>query len=177
MRNQIILWAMLLVPWLTLFFMKREEIKRYISVGLFSAATSIIIHDVGIRLGIWAVQDIAYPFYSLETYLFGLFPVVTMWVLKFTYGRFWIYMGTNAILDLGFNFFFIGYILPSLGIVSFVGGTPFRGWFITIGHAILVYGFQMWYEGEPFRLRVFGLRLQPAATKPLVRDKNNKDKQ
>jgi len=29
MSNQLILWGMLTAPWLTLFFMKKEDIKRY----------------------------------------------------------------------------------------------------------------------------------------------------
>lgn len=61
-RNQIILWSMFIVPWLTLFFMKKEEVRRYIPVALFAAATSVIIHDVGLRLGFWVIQDVAFPF-------------------------------------------------------------------------------------------------------------------
>lgn len=174
MINQVFLWALFIVPWLTLFLMKREEIKRYIPVALFTSVTSVIIHDTGIRLGFWVVQDVAFPFYSLQTYLFGLLPVLTMWVFKFTNGRFGIYMLTNAILDFGFNFVGFGYILPGLGILSLAGITSFLGWFQTLGHSVIVYGFQKWYEGEPILSSMRRMSLQPAATKPLAGKKTGK---
>lgn len=76
-------------------------------------------------------------------------------------------MGANAVLDLGFNFYFFGVFLPSLGILSLAGITSFQSWFITLGHAVVVYGFQKWYEGEPVRLNVFSLRPHQAAAKPI----------
>lgn len=176
MSNQFILWSMFIVPWMTLAFMKRAEIKRYIPVGLFAGLTSTIIHDVGVSLGFWVVGEVAFPFNSLHTYLFGLLPVLTMWVFKFTNGRFWLYMGTNAVLDLGFNFILFGYLLPYLGILSLVGITSFQGWFITLGHAVIVYGFQKLYEGEPIDLRISRLNPQNAAAKPFFRDKSYEDK-
>ncbi|WP_269083310.1 hypothetical protein [Ornithinibacillus contaminans] len=37
MLNQVILWGILIAPWLTLFFMKKDAIKRYMPVAIFAS--------------------------------------------------------------------------------------------------------------------------------------------
>ncbi|VBB06488.1 Hypothetical protein LUCI_1721 [Lucifera butyrica] len=175
MSNQVILWSMLLTPFLTLFFMKKEDVKRYMPVGLFSAVTSAIIGDVGVTLGFWVHRETAYPLHSLMPFDIGLNLVLTMWVFIFTYRRFWMYMITNAILDIGFDFFLFQYYFPSRDIFNLVGISPFQSYLITLGHALVIYGYQMWQEGILVRSErtTFLGNLQPA-TKPLSRDQENK---
>lgn len=164
MSNQIISWSMLILPWLTLFFMERKEIKHYLPVGLFSIVLTTIIHDIGITFGFWVVEDAAYPFYEMLPYFYGLIPVLTMWVFKFTYGRFWLYIFTNAILDIGFAFFLLSVFFPGRGIYTLVNLASFQVWLINLGHGAVLYVFQILLEGNPVRLRA--LNLQPASTKP-----------
>ena len=142
MSNQVILWSMLIVPWLTLLFMPREETKRYMPVALFATVTSAIIHDAGITLGFWTVGETAFPLHRLTTYIFGLMPVLTLWVFKLTYGRFWLYMVTNTILDIGFNFQFLNVFLPSRGILT-LDVPPLQALPITLVHAVMLYGYQI----------------------------------
>lgn len=86
-------------------------------------------------------------------------------------------MGVNAVLDLGFNFYFFGRLLPGLVILALTGITSFQSWFITLGHAVIVYGFQKWYEGETVRLSVFSLRPQQAAAKPIDKKSQRENEQ
>lgn len=146
MTNQLILWATLIVPWLTLFFMPKEDIKRWMPAALLSMTTSAIIHDMGIRLGFWFVLETAYPYSQLTPYLFGLVPALTIWVFNFTYRNFWVYMATNLILDIGFCYVFLGMILPRLGILT-LGIPPYGVLLINMLHATLLYGYQIWQEG------------------------------
>ncbi|VBB05099.1 Hypothetical protein LUCI_0305 [Lucifera butyrica] len=171
MSNQIILWSMLIVPWITLFFMKKKDIRRYAPAGLFSLALSSIVIDAGVRLGFWTIRETIFPLNEMLSYLYGLFPILTMWVLKFTNGNFIIYMITNAILDIGFSFFLVTNFMPSRGIID-ANVTGFQDWLLALGRAAAIYVYQKWQEGEPIRLRTFGLNLQPAATKPMLKDKN-----
>jgi hypothetical protein len=98
-----------------------------------------------------------------------------MWVFKFTNGRFWIYMLTNAILDIGFAFYFLGVLLPTRGIYALVDISSFQVWLLNAGHATMLYVYQKWQEGE----LVTALRslsspaLQSAASKPFFRGMNN----
>jgi hypothetical protein len=154
--------------------MKREDIKRYMPVALFAIVTTTIVHDVGIRYGFWEVRESAYPFFVMMPYFYGSVPVLTMWIFKFTNGRFWIYMLVNAILDIGFAFYQLGVFFPSKGIYALVGITSFQVWLINIVHAISLYIYEKWQEGElVIALKNFvGASLQPAATKPSFKDKD-----
>lgn len=183
MNNQIILWSMLVVPWLSLFFMKKEDLKRYMPVGVLAVATSVIIGDVGSRLGFWIVRETAYPLYHIMPFNIGLNLALTMWVFKFSYHQFWLYMVTNAILDLSFNFFLFQVVLSSQGIFNLVNISPFQSFLITTAHALLLYGYQKWQEGIFMRSvsPASSQYLQPALAKPLPQDraenslKNEKD--
>ncbi|NLI11287.1 hypothetical protein [Pelotomaculum propionicicum] len=163
MSNQFISWSMLILPWLTLFFMKKEEIKYYLPVGIFAAVLTTIIHDVGITYGFWVVWDAAYPLYEMLPYFYGLIPVLTMWVFKFTYEYFWLYLFFNAILDIGFAFFLLNAFFPGRGIYALANITSFQVWLINIGHALALYAFQILLQGKPLRLR--SLSLQTASAK------------
>jgi len=84
-------------------------------------------------------------------------------------------MLTNAILDIGFAFYFLGTLLPSWGIYALVGITSFQVWLINLGHATMLYLYQKWQESE-FALgikRKSSPIRQAAATKPLFNKKDD----
>ncbi|BBB90191.1 MAG TPA: hypothetical protein PKA28_06490 [Methylomusa anaerophila] len=145
MSNSFIMWLLTLVPWLTLFFMKKEEIKRWMPVAMFAVVLATIIGDIGIRLGVWATREPTFPFSQILPFFYGVMPVLTIWVFKFTYRHFWPYMITNLILDVVFNFFILGYFLPGRGIVDF-NISPLLSLPITLLHAVVIYGYQMWQD-------------------------------
>ena len=166
LTNQIILWSTLIIPWLTLFFMKKEDIRRYLPAALFVMLISAIIIDAGVRLGFWVIKENVFPLNELLPYPFGLYPALTMWILKFTNGNFLKYIVTNAILDLGFAYIWQGYLMSVVtGIVLF-NVTGWQNWLIALGRAILLYIFQKLWEGEPLRLSTLSLSPHPAAAKP-----------
>ncbi len=176
MSQQIISWSLFIVPWLTLFFMKRADIRRYIPAALFTIVTSTIIYDIGIKFEWWVIHGVPYPFYLLQPFLFGLLPVMSMWLLHFTYGRFGMYMVTNLVFDIAFAYFFLGYFTSVNGILSFAGMNRFQNLLLTLGHAVILYVYQMSQEEALVSVfkNLFSRNLQPAATKPLLR--NNDDK-
>ncbi len=174
MGNQILQWSMFILPWLTLFFMKKEDIKRYMPVALFATVMSIIIHDVGVTLRFWTLGASVFPLNQLFPHDFGLMPVLTLWIFKLTYGRFWLYAVTNLILDIGFNFFFLNIFLRNNGIVDLLI-SPLQELPITLLLAVLIYFYQMWQEGIFTRAAAQAIsspNLQPAAAKPLDKDEN-----
>ncbi|MTV50958.1 hypothetical protein GJ688_18745 [Heliobacillus mobilis] len=140
MSNQVFSWILLIVPWLTILFMKEEDRKRYIPSALFTAVTSGIIYQLGMIANLWYFGDVNFP-----VIMYGLFSIAAIWVLKFTYGRFWAYIITNAILDLGFAFL----LFPWFGRREIIGVGPWTGLFvysINFFHSALIYGFQLWQD-------------------------------
>lgn len=128
--------------------MKREEILRYLPVGIFGALTTTVIHDIGIRFGFWAVLKASYPLYEMLPYFYGQIPVLIMWIFKFTNGRVGLFYLVNAIIDIGFTYYFLNIFLPKQGLYELVGITPLGVWFINMMHATLLYIYQKLQEGE-----------------------------
>lgn len=138
--NQLILWMLLVVPLLSLFLMKKEDLKRFMPVTLFTAFTSGIIYEVGIMIGVWYFREIAFPFV-----LYGMFSAVAVWVFRFTYGQFGLYLVTNAIIDLGWAFVIMP-LFNQIGLIGIGRWTPIIIYILSLGHACLLYGYQMWQE-------------------------------
>jgi len=176
LSNQVILWSMLVMPWLTLVFMKKDDIKRFMPVALFSAITSILVVEAGENLGWFIYGEAAYPLRTHSYIIFGLNIVTTMWLFRFIYGRFWIYLVIDTVLNFGFIYLFHVYFLGSRGLFQEVGITPLLNALITTIDGVLVYGYQMWQEGIFVRSEKTSFRadLQPAAAKPLEQDEQDK---
>lgn len=168
MSNSFIMWFLSLAPWLSLFFMKKAEIKQWMPVAMFAVVLATIIGDIGIRLGSWATRESVYPFAQLLPYTFGTMPVLTIWVFKLAYGRFGLYMAVNTILDIVFNFFLLNYFLPIRGIIDF-NISPLLSLPITLLHAVVIYGYQMWQDDVLVNTgKEAEYNVQPAAAKPFA---------
>jgi len=142
MRNQILHWAMFIIPWLSLFFMKKDEIKRYMPVALAAIITSILIYETGIAFRWWVIGEYAYPLHLMPFHI-GLFPVLTMWVFRFTFRKFWIFLLVELALNIGFDFGFLGYFLPAMGILSFEEMSRPVAVCVTTAHGLLLYAYQL----------------------------------
>lgn len=145
MSNQVILWSLIILPWFTLFFMSREDIRRLMPVGLFSSLISIIAVEAGQTLGWFVFGETAFPF-KTPAYIFGLNTITTMWLFYFVYGRFWLYLAIDTVLNFVFIYLFHVYFLGSRGIFYEVGITPWQNALITTAFGIVTYGYQVWQE-------------------------------
>lgn len=140
MNNQVIIWLLLIVPWLSLLLIKKDDIRRYLPSAFFTVFACIVIYFSGIYAELWYSRAVAFPFV-----ICGLMPVITLWVFKFSYGHFLKYIVLNSILDLGFAFV----ILPWFAHIGIFGMRPFTSiiaLFTTLALAAIVYGYQKWQE-------------------------------
>lgn len=141
--NQIILWGTLILPWLSLLFMPKKDIKRYISAGLLSTILCIIVVEIGIRYKWWVIRETTFPFSVMPTYVYGFFPILPVWLLKYTYRRFGLYLA----VDIVFNIVFAFVVLPWFahrGIIDFNAGLIVFIFETII--ALILYGFQRCQE-------------------------------
>jgi predicted neutral ceramidase superfamily lipid hydrolase len=176
MSNQALLWSILILPWLALFFMSKENIKRWMPVALFSALTSVLAVELGENLG-WFVYGEAYPLSTPSYIIFGLNIVTTMWLFYFLHGQFWRYLIIDTVLNFVFIYLFHVYFLGSRGLFHEVGLTPLQNALIVTFDGVLAYGYQVWQEEVFARFEIksasLSSKLQPAATKPLPEDHDN----
>lgn len=88
MSNQAALWSMLVLPWLTLAFMKREEIKKWMPAALFVMVTSTLIVEAGTTFKLWETHETTFPLNEMISYVYGTLPVGAMWILNIRTGGF-----------------------------------------------------------------------------------------
>lgn len=177
MSNQVLLWSILVLPWLTLFFMPKETVKRWMPVALFSALTSVLAVELGENLGWFVYGTAAAPLRTSSYIIFGLNIVTTIWLFYFLYGRFWRYIVIDTVLNFVFIYFFHVYFLGSRELFQPVGITPLQNALIVTFDGILAYGYQMWQEEVLVRSQrksaAYAAILQPVAAKPEPEDQNN----
>lgn len=146
MSNQIILWALLILPWFSIFFVKKETLKRFMPTAFLAVIISVIVVEVGVTLKWWIFKEYAYPLRS-PSYIFSLNPLITIMIFRFTYGRFWLYLATDTVFNLGFSYLYIGYFLVSRGILQYLERGPLFVTLITTITGVLIYYYQGWQEG------------------------------
>jgi hypothetical protein len=165
MSNQVLLWGTFIIPWLTLFFMSREDIKRFLPAGFLVTIMCIIFTETGISNGWWTIRETTYPLAFIPTYTYGAFPVMAMWIMKITFGRFWVFLVTEAILNAVLAFVIYPWI-ASRGIKDFHAGLYITFLFAS-AMSLIVYGYLLWQEG-------LLARTAPAAAKPMSEGQDNK---
>jgi len=147
MSNQLILWLMLIVPWLTLFFLKKEGIKRYISVTIFTALLVTIVSEMAYTYK-WTeimVKIVPWGHITNVSLAYGSFFITTIWVFYLTFEKFWLYLVTNIVID-GLGAFLITYILELRKISQLVNLSKLSLFLIMVTLSLIAYGFQVWYQ-------------------------------
>ena len=176
MSNQTILWGTLLLPWVTLLFMPKDDVKRYLPAGLLCVFLSIIFQEAGVTHGWWYFREYTYPFVMLPTYNYGLFPVIPIWILKYTYGHWKRYIAIGAINNTIFSFFIFPWF-GSRGIIDFNASAIV--FILASILAIIIYRYQTWQESIFSRNEKINhsMNLQPAVAKPLPQKNEQKSPQ
>lgn len=146
MRNQLLMWAMFVVPWFSLFFMKKEDIKRFMPVSILSSLSVIVINEFGTSYGWWEFKVMAFPLQHFPPYYLGLFLIMTLWIFRFTYNKFWLFLATEIVTNLGFSFLFVCYFLPLMGILSIISMTGIIVFCLSTGLAMALYAYQHWQD-------------------------------
>lgn len=166
MSNQTLLWTSVVLAWLSTLFLKRSDLKRYMPVALFCSLAFAFIFETGISLHWWAVKEPSFPLINIPIFIYGPYLIGPIWIFKFTYGRFWLFLVTNIVLDYVLIFFLIDWFIQRGVWAAYI--SYFQVLLITTALAILLYGYQMWQEGMT-TLETTSV-LQPAANKPLDED-------
>jgi hypothetical protein len=147
MFNQILLWTVLIFPWILLIFFDKNKIKRFIPAGLFSALIMTIIFQLAERLNWWVVKETIFPLTNMTPFVYSFYIVAPVIVLYFTFNNFLIYMLVNAIID-AIYIFGITKWLEYLGIYEINNINSFGRFLIVQIVAVLIYLFQKWQDSS-----------------------------
>jgi hypothetical protein len=145
----VLLWASLILPWFTLFFLKKQSIKRYMPVAIFTSLLMVVYNIIAYNQNHWEIQVSIIP--SLKPLfvsgVFGVFVIITIWIFHYTYGNFLKFLITNIIVDFIFAIFPIHYLLQEkLGIYQLINITPWERFFLFVVFSVIIYLYQKWQE-------------------------------
>ncbi|QPC46489.1 hypothetical protein [Mangrovibacillus cuniculi] len=139
-----ILYALLCLPWLLLPFIGKNTFKTYGPAAIFMAHLIRIESEIAEKRNWWKIKPVIRPFNRSESPLiWGIFFIGSLVVLKWFYGRFWLYLGANLVLNALFSYPFY-YIMRKLGIAKFVRLSRAGMMFLFLLKSIIMYGYH-WY--------------------------------
>ncbi len=170
LSNQAILWASVALAWLSTLLLKQEELRRYMPVALFCSLAFAFIFEMGISLQWWAVKEATFPLINIPIFIYGPYLIGTIWIFKYTYGRFWLFLVTNIVLDYFLVFFLIDWFIRRGVWEAYI--SYFQGVLVTVVLAVALYGYQLWQSGDVRLATSSGV--QPAAAKPLEEEQTDK---
>ncbi|MGD6832907.1 hypothetical protein ACQCT5_12135 [Sutcliffiella halmapala] len=145
---KIFLWLSLIVPWLSLFFMKKDSIKRYMPVAIFVSLLLTILYEIGYTYDWWVLKAKIVPWGHITniSFAYGLFLISTIWIFHYTYRNFILYMVTNIIVDAIFNFGVLE-LTERSGLNELINMPDWGIYLIMLGLALIIYIYQRWQEG------------------------------
>ncbi len=143
MIGKIILYSLLILSWSSLLKLDKLSFKRYLPVGILTALIFTLLSGVNNKVKLWKVTTTIFPKLPPNfPFVFGPFIFLTIWIFKFTFGRFWLYLLTNTFADL-----LLAYPLTSFfekfNIYKLKKITRFQVFLIAISSAIILYIYQL----------------------------------
>jgi hypothetical protein len=140
--------AMVLLSWLSLPFVGRSSIKRFLSASIFIVIFEALNVQIGKKRKWWVF------YYKPNSYISGEFPfnigpffVGTIWILKWTYGNFKKFILLNAIVDAFFAFVIVK-LTEKVKVAKLVRLNHFQFFLYMLYKAFILYGFQYIIESK-----------------------------
>ncbi|WP_227939524.1 hypothetical protein [Alkalihalobacillus deserti] len=143
LKNQwLINIAMVLLSWLSLSFLGRRNIKRFLPASILVVFLEALNVQVGKRQKWWTFYNKPKSYISGELpFNIGPFLVGSMWILKWTYGNFKQFLLLNAIINAFFAFILVR-VMEKLKVAKLVRLNNFEFFLYFFYKAPLLYGFQ-----------------------------------
>lgn len=145
-QSKIILIIMVLLSWITLPLIGTRYIKRFLPGALFMSGLIFGESVYARKKRWWIIHKKIHPSVTGETPLIlGPFLIGSLWILRFTYGKFFIYLLLNAIANLFFVFPFYS-LFNRIGIFSLVRLSRMQLAGLFFIKSVIMYMFQFGYE-------------------------------
>jgi hypothetical protein len=139
----IIRTVLFLFPWLTAYFIPKNVFKKYTPVATFASLLVIIESMLSVPFKWWTVKGgLLSKVINDLSFILGPFFVGTIWIFRFTFGKFWMYLLTNTLMDL-FLAYPVNWLLQKLKVYKLVNFKPKHIFFTAICYALVIYGFQL----------------------------------
>jgi hypothetical protein len=142
----VLMISALILPWLSVPLLGNKTIKRYLPSTILMSLYLIMEGRFAERRKWWW-----FPFHIKPNVLgelpliFGPFFIGSFWILKYTYGKFNLYLLVNILVDSIFTYFGLD-LFKKIGYVSLVRLTKFQLSIVFLIKSFVLYGSQLVYE-------------------------------
>ncbi|WP_110112092.1 hypothetical protein [Bacillus sp. CGMCC 1.16541] len=144
--KKILLLIMLLLPWFSFPLLGKPALKRFLPAGLFISILVFFENMVAKKRKWWVYHETIHPRVTGDfPLIWGPFLIGSMWILKATYGKFYLYMLLNIAVDSFFTYPLVS-TFQKLGISSLVKLKRYQLSLLFFFKSALLYGFQLMIE-------------------------------
>lgn len=135
--------GLVVVSWLTVIYLPKKSIFKFMSVTFFSTSILLVESLLGISYKWWKVKGGKKAFtHNTLSFIFGPFFVGNLWIFHLTYGKFWLYTIVNLIMD-----FMLAYplnkLFRALKIYKLKKFKPIHLFLTAFPYSLINYGFQL----------------------------------
>lgn len=146
--NRIVLIAMVILPWITIFFLHKHSLKRFMPATIFASLLVTIVFEIGHVYDWWRIEEKLFPWDAITSVplVYGVFLVGTLWIFHYVYDKkFVIYIITNILTDAFYSFVFLK-ILISIGLYRLVNMGSLGIFLMMLAIAVIIYVYQRWQD-------------------------------
>lgn len=150
---KLILILMIILPWLSLMFMNKHSIKRFMPVAILASLLVTIIFEIGYLYDWWRILAVLTPWDRITSVplVYGVFLVGTVWIFHFTFDRkLWVYVVVNLLFDVFYSFIVLN-ILVGIGIYSLNNMKNFGILMLMFFLALIIYPYQKWQDNKTIK--------------------------
>jgi hypothetical protein len=145
-HSRFLLILMMILPWFSIPLLGRGTIKRFLPASILIACVVKINNITAKKRNWWEFYNSIHPKIPGDIpFILGPYLILSIWILKLTYGKLTLFMITNAIGHILFAFPGMK-LLKRLGIVSLVQMKPIQLTLLLTIRGFLLYGFQFVIE-------------------------------
>ncbi|MED3553105.1 hypothetical protein [Cytobacillus praedii] len=145
-KDKLLMILMIILPWLSILFIGKKTLKRFLPGSIFMSLYLIAEGRFAEKKKWWWFPYSIKPNVLAEfPLIFGPFLVGSLWILKYTYGKFNLYLLVNIIIDSFFTYFGLKW-LKKIGYVSLIRLNKFKLSIVFLIKSFVLYGFQVVYE-------------------------------
>jgi hypothetical protein len=146
--NKLVLWCMFVIPWLSLIYLKKSSIKRFMPVAILASLMVTIVFEIAYVSKWWIVIEKITPWDNITSVplVYGPFLIGTIWIFHFTFSKsFWVYILTNLLIDCVYTFVIFN-VLIYMGIYKLINMSHFGILILMISIAVVIYAYQRWQD-------------------------------
>ena len=144
----LILWLILIIPWLSLLFMNKHATRRFMPVAILASLLVTIVFEMAYTFNWWTVEKAILPWGHINSIplTYGVFLIGTIWIFHFTFDRsFWVYLIVNLLTDAIYSFIILN-ILIQFGIYELHAVKNFGIFVLMTIISLIIYAYQKWQD-------------------------------